>query len=297
MSLVGAPPAAVLDFYREHGPITDPRDQAHLLEGLPTDVASLVEVVKGLTLHKKAVSIYGVTDPREVSPDECRFVADLLALIHAADGAPLTVAREPARRVIGDCRNPPLLLVTMLRRQGVPARKRTGFSRYTPSPVPQGMPHDVTEYWDDARRRWVMVDAGLDDRVAARRRAFYVERGEAWRGECDVLDVTPELFVKAPEIWLGFRSGRIAPGQLSVAGADLNRAAQVLLEDIDSLNKTELHGHDLDIDRTVDESPEFLDRMAELAAGVDERFDEMRREFDDSLWGRTAHERLAAHAR
>lgn len=290
-------PPAVLAYYRAHGPISDPGELAHLLDGLPTDVASLMAVVRGLTLHEQAGRrVYGLTDVTEVSQDDSRFMADLLATIQRIDGAPLTVPRDPAIRIIGDCRNPPLLLVTMLRQRGVPARKRTGFARYIPGAAPMGMPHDVTEYWDDARRCWVLVDPGLDEEVLARRRGYFAEKGEAWRGQVDVLDVDRTLFVAGPEIWLGLRSGRIAPGQLSVSGADLSRAAQVLLEDLDSLNKTELHGHDLDIVETVEESPEFLDRMAELSARVDERFQEMRRWFDDSPWGRTAHERLAAFA-
>jgi Transglutaminase-like superfamily len=291
-------PPAVLDFYREHGPITDPGERARLLDGLPADVHSLMAVVGGLMLHELAGRrIYGLDRIEEVSPDASRFMADLLATIHALDPAPLAVPREPAARVYTDCRNPPLLLVTMLRQQGVPARKRTGYARYIAAAAPMGMPHDLTEYWDEERDRWVLVDPGLDERVAARWRAYHAKRGEAWRGELDVRDVDRGLFLTGPEVWLGYRSGRIATGQLSVAGADLHRAAQVLLEDLDSLNKTELHGHDLDVDRTADEAPGFLDRMAELTATVDERFDEMRRRFDASPWGRTARERLAAFAR
>jgi Transglutaminase-like superfamily len=291
----GGAPAAVLDFYRRHGPITDPGDRARLLDGLPSDVASLVAVVKGVTLHEQAGRrLYGLTEVQEVSADDSRFMADLLSTIVKIDGAPLTVPRPPALRISGDCRNPPLLLVTMLRQQGVPARKRTGYARFIPSAVPLGMPHDLTEYWDETRRRWVLVDPGVDDEVAARRAAWFAQRGEGWKGECDVLDVGRNLFVLGPDIWLGFRSGRILPEQLSVYGDHLGRAVQVLLEDLDSLNKTELHGHDLDFERPARESPEFLDDVAELAAGVDERFEEMRRCFDDSLWGRTARERLAA---
>jgi hypothetical protein len=296
--LTARPPEHVLDFYRRHGPISDPGEMVRLLKGLPADLGSLAAVVRGLTLHERAGrQMYGLAEVEEISPERSRFMADLLAAIEGIDAAPLTVPREPAARVSGDCRNPPLLLVTLLRHHGVPARKRTGYARYIPSPVPMGMPHDVTECWDEARGRWVLVDPGHDDLIAARRRDWFRERGEGWRGEYDVLDVDRGLFVLASEIWLGFRSGRFQPGQLSVAGQDLDRAAQVLLEDIDSLNKTELHGHDLDVNGAVRESRQFLDRMAELAASVDERFDEMRRAFDESPWGRTARERLAAFAR
>lgn len=284
----------VLAFYREHGAITDPRDRAHLLDGLPADVASLVAVVKGLTLHEQAGRrLYGLADVLEVSADDSRFMADLLAAILRIDGSPLTAVREPARRISGDCRNPPLLLVMMLRQRGVAARKRTGYARFIPSAVPMGMPHDLTEYWDEARGRWVLVDPGVDDQVAERRRTWFAQRGEAWRGDCDVLDVDRGLFVLGPDIWQGFRAGTIRPEQLSVYGDHLSRAAQVMLEDLDSLNKTELHGHDLDFDRAVREWPAFMDAAAELSGAVDERFEEMRRCFDLSEWGRIAHDRLA----
>lgn len=283
----------VLAFYRDHSPITDPGDQAHLLDGLPSDIASLVEVVKGLTLHEQAGRrLYGI-EVREVPPDDCRFMADLLATIMGIDGAPLPVAREPALRISSDCRNAPLLLVTMLRHQGVAARKRTGYSRFIPSAAPLGVPHDLTEYWDTARARWVLVDPGVEDQVAERRRAWYAQRGEEWRGECDVLDVDRKLFVLGPEIWSGLRAGRILPEQISVYGGHVSRAAQVMLEDLDSLNKTEVHGHDLDFEHAGERWPEFLDRAAELSAVVDQRFEEMRRCFDESEWGRTARARLA----
>jgi Transglutaminase-like superfamily len=281
-------------FYREHGPITDPREHAPLLEALPSDVASLVAVVKGVTLHEQAGRrLYGLTEVKEVSADESRFMADLLATILRIDGAPLAAVREPALRISGDCRNPPLLLVMMLRHRGVAARKRTGYARFIPSAVPMGMPHDLTEYWDEARRRWVLVDPGVDDQVAERRRAWFAQRREAWKGDCDVLDVNRDLFVLGPDVWRGFRAGSIRPEQLSVYGDHLSRAAQVMLEDLDSLNKAELHGHDLDFDRAVEEWPDFMDQAAELSGAVDERFDEMRRCFDESAWGRIAHERLA----
>jgi hypothetical protein len=289
-----APAAEVLEFYRTHGPITDPRGRAHLLDGLPADTASLRTIVQGLLLHEIAGKrVYGLEDGEEVSADDSRFMADLLATIVRTHDAPLTVAREPALRILTDCRNPPLLLVTMLRHLGVPARKRTGFARYIPAAMPMGMPHDVTEYWDEARRRWVLVDPGIDSVVIDRQRAYLTKRGEGWRGEYDVLDVDRGLFVFGPDLWLGLRSGSIPMGQLSVSGADQNRAGQVLLEDLDCLNKTELHGHDLEAERTADEEAEMLDGLAAVAARVDERFDEMRSAFDASEWGRVAHARVA----
>ena len=286
---------AVLAYYGAHSPITDPGECAPLLDGLPSDIASLVAVVKGLTLHQIPARVYGV--PLEDGPpeDRTRFVADLLLAIQEIDAAPLTVPREHAARIVSGCRTPPLLLVAMLRHQGIPARKRTGIARYLGRGA-YGTVHDVTEYWDGRQHRWILVDPGIDDLLAQRWRAYFAANGQPWRSEYDVLDVERDIFVTGPQLWRSCRSGLIDPRELHTREGGLPFAGLALLEDLDSLNKVELMSHDLDFDRTANGPLEFLDTMAELAADIDERFVETRRCFDESPWGRAAAARLAALA-
>jgi transglutaminase-like putative cysteine protease len=42
----------------------------------------------------------------------------------------ISTARPPQKRLVGVCHHPMLLLVAMLRAQGVPARARSGFGSY-----------------------------------------------------------------------------------------------------------------------------------------------------------------------
>jgi hypothetical protein len=52
---------AILDFYSRPGAMTSAGKYAGLLERLPNDVAALVRIVQGLTLHEfVASSLYGV---------------------------------------------------------------------------------------------------------------------------------------------------------------------------------------------------------------------------------------------
>ena len=46
-----APRTDLLNYYAQPGPMTDPHDQAHLLDNLPTDIPSLVKVVQGVMVH------------------------------------------------------------------------------------------------------------------------------------------------------------------------------------------------------------------------------------------------------
>ena len=65
------------------------------------------------------------------------------------------------RRLVGNCRRFSVLLVAMLRHQGVPARARCGFGAYF---LPNHFEdHWVVEYWNQEGGRWVFVDAQLDE--------------------------------------------------------------------------------------------------------------------------------------
>ena len=84
----------------------------------------------------------------------------MLDRLLAQDGQPLGVARPVDDRLVGVCRHFTVLLVAMLRAQGVPARARCGFGAYfTPGRFED---HWVCEYWHSAEGRWILVDAQID---------------------------------------------------------------------------------------------------------------------------------------
>ncbi len=111
-------------YYSEQSSITDAGRYSALLDGLPTAIPDLVKVVQGLIIHPLAVERHGLP-PDEATPEQVRFVADMLQDIVGRSSAPLTTTRERSRRLQANCRTSAVLLVAMLRHQGVPARKRT----------------------------------------------------------------------------------------------------------------------------------------------------------------------------
>jgi transglutaminase-like putative cysteine protease len=102
------------------------------------------------------VGLYGVPPCQDEPIDSVRLVSGMLAAILDRDDAPLTVERDPARRLVGNCRQPAVLLVAMLRHKGIPARKRVGFARYLPGPG--ATIHEIAQCWDASQRRWRLVD-------------------------------------------------------------------------------------------------------------------------------------------
>jgi hypothetical protein len=91
----------------------------------------------------------------------------MLARIRELDDRPIAVARDPDRRLVGNCRDYSVILCSLLRHQGVPARARCGFEPYfTPG---KHSDHWVCEYWSGSDGRWVRADAQID---GAQREAF-----------------------------------------------------------------------------------------------------------------------------
>jgi hypothetical protein len=124
-----------LSFFSQPGVITDPSPYPALLDGLPTDIAELCKLVQGVTVHIFWEERYGLklSEERRVEV-QLRTLSRRLARTLELDPHPLVQARPPARppekRIVGNCRDFSVLLVSILRHQGIPARARCGFGAY-----------------------------------------------------------------------------------------------------------------------------------------------------------------------
>lgn len=179
-------------YYAHQSEITDLRAYAPLFDDLPTDIPALVAVVQGLLVHAGYAPLYGFEVPperwKEVS---LRSIPEMLGRLIVLDPAPLSVARPPERRLVSLCRDYGLLLVAMLRHRGVPARLRVGFGGYFHGSELAHWDHRISEYWDVAVGRWVLVDPMFDEVVRAR---FGISASML-----DLADDTP--FLLAGDVW------------------------------------------------------------------------------------------------
>jgi hypothetical protein len=263
-----------LEFYRTPVDLSDPGTQARLFDGLPREVGALAKVVQGLLIHEHMTDAYGVTLPTERRGEShVRPIEDVLAAIANRDPRPITAVREPGDRYICVCRSFTLLFVAMLRHQGVPARARCGFGAY----FEKGRFYDhwVAEYWNTAERRWVMVDAQIDDRQC-----------QMFGITLDPLDVKRDEFLVAADAWKLCRSGDAEPrnfGILDMHG--LWFIAGNIVRDVAALNNREMLPWDVwGAMQLVDEGLDFafFDRLAELTQDPDRHFAELRALYKDT---------------
>lgn len=254
--------AAVGGFFASQSVISDPGAHGALLDGLPTALPELRRTVQGLLLHVFWAEQYGVQlTPEQREEVQLRRIEAQLGRVMERDPRPLSEARPPEGRLVGNCRDFSMMLTAMLRRQGVPARARCGFGRYFEPGL--YIDHWVCEVWDAAQQRWVLVDAQLDELQCEKLGIRF-----------DPLDVPRDQFIVGGHAWQLCRSGQADPdafGIMDMHGLWFVRGDFV--RDVASLNKVELLPWDswgiieARDEELSDADLAMLDHLAELTAG------------------------------
>ena len=248
---------------------------------LARDLASLCDVVQGVLIHRDiAPWLYGLKLSEAQRDDaHIRPLAQMLSRIHALDARPLTVPRDFAQRMPCVCRHFSLMLCSVLREQGTPARTRCGFGAYfTPGKFED---HWVCEYWNAAESRWILVDAQLD---AIQRKALKVD--------FNPLDVPRNRFIIAGDAWQQCRSGRADASRFGLSyinASGLWFIAGNVLRDLASLNRMEMLPWDvwglmeMNDAALTDEKKALLDRVAALTLAGDDAFSEVRAIYESEV--------------
>jgi hypothetical protein len=231
---VSAPPQ--VSAWSTQSVVSQPGPAAAALDGLPPDLAGLRRISHQLVFHYQGDGDWeqhGIDRGRAREID-LRYAAAMLERLLEL-GGPLGRPRTPDQRILGCCRDFSLLLVTMARHAGIPARVRVGFATY----FDPGwfVDHAVAEVWDGTEGRWRLVDAQIPDDFHP------ADNGSPFAP----LDVPPDRFILAPRAWQAARLGDLDPEHVVVNPAISLPAlrgwpylAHNLLLDLAALNKQEM---------------------------------------------------------
>ncbi|MDQ3693123.1 MAG: transglutaminase domain-containing protein [Chloroflexota bacterium] len=198
-------------FYVAQSPVTDPGAMAWWLADLPADLDGLRRVARDLVIHYRAEDPVAHGIPAERMREiDTRYAAAMLRRLHELAAQPLTIARQPAQRLVGCCRDFTILFLTLARHQGIAARARVGFATYF---VPGfNVDHEIAEVWSETERRWRLIDPELSD-----------DHLDPTNGAAlDGLDIPRDRFLTGGVAWLACRDGRADPARFVVdPGLDL----------------------------------------------------------------------------
>ncbi len=187
-------------YYTEYSPMTylpDEPEITMLLEDLPDTITGIIEYVQNTVIHIYWRGLKGL----EIAPERqgeinIRSAANILRKAYETKQSPLSVKRDYAEKVIGNCRDFTVLCTSLLRRKGIPARARCGFGTYFSNPTDklQYVDHWVAEYWNG--EKWIMVDAQIDPK-----------QKKYWKIDIDILNVPDNKFITGGAAWTMCRNG------------------------------------------------------------------------------------------
>ncbi len=265
---------STLTYFSQQSLISDPGTCVLLFDNLPTSISDLVKLVQGVTIHVFWTKSYGFKAPPERLDElQLRSMERRLVRTLELDPRPLKEPRPFDKKLLGNCRDHSLLLVSLLRHQGIPARARCGFGAYF---MPDHFEdHWVAEYWNREQNRWVMVDAQLDELQC-----------DVLKINFDTLDVPRDQFIVGGKAWQMCRSGEQAPEKFGIF--DMNGLGFVrgdLVRDVASLNKMELLPWDcwgVILNEQLDnpDDLDILDKVAALTAGDVPNFEDVRSHYE-----------------
>ena len=178
--------------------------------------------------------------------------------------------RKAENKIHVTCRGEAILLAATLKAKGYSARARSGFAPYIKY---DGVSYDhwITEYYDETKQRWILVDA--DEHCPDHEMGF------------DFNDISRDKFIFGAEAYLGMRNGKYKTEEIYYASdpATLGLKASIrgLFYDFHSLMNDEiifLHLPKYIQDKNFELSEEEyieLDKLAELLLEPDKNFDKI----------------------
>lgn len=265
-------PKAELAFYASQSVISDPGKYVIMYAELPSEASELCKVVQGNLIHVFQAFRHGVTLTEEQRKDAgIRRVEEMLERMRATDSRPLHSVREPGKRLAANCRGFAVLLTSLLRHKGIPARACCGFETYfTPG---WNSDHWVCQHWSAREKRWVWVDPQVDD---LQRQAFHLD--------FDTCDVPAGKFLPAGKAWTLAQGGKIDPERCGIGELHgLWFIRDNVARDFMALNKLELLPWDATQFMTARKSSDMsaaenrlVARLAVLSASPDTKFAELR---------------------
>ena len=150
---------STLDFYRQYSSFTDPGEYEYLYENLPDSLQALCSLIKSQFIHPYAeLPKYRDQIPKERWDESIKYptVKSVLEGLISYDSSGFVKDRKPEDRLVLGCRHNAILLASILKYRGIPARVRCGHVTYL---IPDfHASHTICEVWNEKDKRWMLVD-------------------------------------------------------------------------------------------------------------------------------------------
>lgn len=288
----------ILDFYLETSVYTNYYPFKEYYKSLPDDMEELAKLLCHQVIHRQELVRSYLEDAskfdnkielekirnrypwyRNRCDDDILLTAPAITSeLFRQDKRGFTLGREVQDKVVITCRYVSVLLASILKAKGIPARCRSGYANYfSKERGSTYYDHWIVQYYNEKESRWVNVDA---DNI------YQVDFNQ-W-------DFPKKEFKWIAEVWLDVRSGKDCHENY-IHGSHFNgldNLAYALFFDFHFLMNDEISY--LFFPTVMDSKEEFLhlteeefqklDDLATLMLDPDKNFDELRYLFRNDKW-------------
>lgn len=281
----------ILDFYKKTSYFTDLGYYKEFARNLPNDIEELCILQRMQIIHPFAFRDKEIRtkkdcfwgDMTKVPIDRLDYEDDIFPTAQSVlsellrKNSNYSIDREAKDKIHVTCRGQAILLASILKAKGIPARARSGFAEYI---LDDGIYYDhwITEYFDENENRWKLVDA--DMHCPNHEIGF------------DLNDIPYDKFLFGANAYLGIRQNKYKPETILYASdpptLGLKASIRGLFFDFHSLMNDEIiflhmpkYIQDKNFELSEDEYKE-LDNLANLMLNPDDNFDRLQ-----EIWNNT----------
>jgi len=202
---------SVLDFYCQYSSYTNPGKYGYLYEDLPDSLPELCKLIKSQFIHPYAeLPNYSEQIPKERWNESFKYptVKSILKGLISHDSSGLVNNRKPENRLVVICRGNCILLASILKYRGIPARVRVGYATYL---IPNfNTSHAICEVWNEKENRWMLVDPSMN-----------------------MVDFNNSKFVFGNDAWQQLQKNKIDPERFGIPGKMTGKASILALFNTD----------------------------------------------------------------
>lgn len=268
----------IQDFYLKFSTFTYPGCYLEFFNDLPIEVEEIGLLVRKQLIHRTTLrdgntgsnSDLKYGDMNQVPWHRLKCDDDILMtassmvaeLLRLEDG--FTLNRKVENKIIVTCRYTAVLMASILKSKGMPARARAGFAPYF---ADKSYDHWINQYWSLRWNKWITIDVD----------------GSLHNLDFNPYDIPENKFDFAANTWLGLRKNNFDPEKFIFAGGEIGLKASIraIFYDFHSLMNNEISylfqpnfiaGK---FDKLTEADFVEIDQLAELMLNPDENFNQL----------------------
>ena len=194
----------ILDFYKKTSMYTNYGPYRDYFINLPDDILELARLVNSQAIHRGQLlrSYYQNTEIFKEYPwyryrcedDVLLTVPAMMAELFRLDDRGIVENRSIDKKIVVTCRYVSILMASILKAKGIPARCRAGFcvidNRYKDKVSGD---HWIVQYYNKEENRWINLDVNMIDRV---------------ENDYYYIDLPDDRFDFVAQVWLDVRNGK-----------------------------------------------------------------------------------------